>query len=134
MRSKDTGNAMVSILNGYWPIRSTATGKTWHSAKREGIQVCGPALGKPKKDPRSDRKQEYKDAVDRIEIERRFSLAKRCYGLGLIKTKLDTTIQEFHCIVYYRNECRQAYPVFFARISGVDFSRCNPGCFLLPGV
>ncbi len=31
------------------------------------------------------------DAIDRIEIERDFSLAKRCYGLGLIRTKLDTT-------------------------------------------
>ena len=27
----------------------------------------------------------------RIEVERGFSLAKRCYGLGLIRTKLDTT-------------------------------------------
>ena len=59
--------------------------------KEHGIRISGPALGRPKKDPRNDKKQEYTDAVDRIEIERRFSLAKRCYGLGLIKTKLDTT-------------------------------------------
>lgn len=38
-----------------------------------------------------DRKQEYRDAVDRIEVERSFSLAKRCFGLGLIVTRLDTT-------------------------------------------
>ncbi len=42
-------------------------------------------------DPSVGRKQEYQDAVDRIEVERCFSLAKRCYGLGLIRTKLDTT-------------------------------------------
>lgn len=59
--------------------------------KEHGIRLSGPALGRPKKDPAADKKQEYTDAVDRIEVERSFSLAKRCYGLGLIRTKLDTT-------------------------------------------
>ena len=36
-------------------------------------------------------RQSYNDNVDRIEVKRGFSLAKRCYGLGLIRTKLDTT-------------------------------------------
>jgi len=36
--------------------------------------------------------------VDRIEIERDFSLAKRCYGLGLIRTKLDTTTRSSICL------------------------------------
>ena len=57
----------------------------------QGIRLSGPALGRPKKDPTEDRKIVYTDAVDRIGIERGFSLAKRCYGLGLIRTKLDTT-------------------------------------------
>lgn len=56
-----------------------------------GIRLSGPALGRPKKNPKIDRKQEYCDAVDRIEVERSFSLAKRCFGLGLIRAKLDTT-------------------------------------------
>ena len=59
--------------------------------KEHGIRISGPALGRPKKDPSVDRKQEYIDAVDRIEVEREFSLAERCYGLGFIRTKLDTT-------------------------------------------
>ena len=59
--------------------------------KEHGIRLSGPALGRPKKDPAADKKQDYTDAVDRIEVERSFSLAKRCYGLGLIRTKLDTT-------------------------------------------
>lgn len=59
--------------------------------KKHGIRLSGPALGRPKKDPSEDRKITYKDAVDRIEVERGFSLAKRCYGLGLVRTKLDTT-------------------------------------------
>lgn len=59
--------------------------------KEHGIRLSGPALGRPKKNPDEDQKTIYTDAVDRIEVERRFSLAKRCYGLGLIRTKLDTT-------------------------------------------
>ena len=56
-----------------------------------GIRISGPALGRPKKDPRADKKIEYRDAVDRIEVERAFSLAKRSFGLGLITTKLEKT-------------------------------------------
>lgn len=59
--------------------------------KAHGIRLSGPALGRPKKDPTIDRRIICNDAIDRIEIERDFSLAKRCYGLGLIRTKLDTT-------------------------------------------
>ena len=59
--------------------------------KLRGIRISGPALGRPKKDPRADKKIEYRDAVDRIEVERAFSLAKRSFGLGLITTKLETT-------------------------------------------
>lgn len=59
--------------------------------KTHGIRMSGPALGRPKKDNAEDKKRSYQDSVDRIEVERGFSLAKRCYGLGLIWTKLDTT-------------------------------------------
>ena len=58
--------------------------------KEHKIRLSGLALGRPRKDD-SDRKQVYLDGVDRIEVERGFSLAKRCYGLGLIRTKLDVT-------------------------------------------
>lgn len=66
--------------------------------KEHGIRLSGPQLGRPKKDPSIDRKQEYTDAVDRIEVERGFSLAKRCFGLGLIRTKLDTTTRSSICL------------------------------------
>ena len=59
--------------------------------KEHGIRISGPALGRPKKSEKVDKKQEYTDTTDRIEVERAFSLAKRRYGLGLITTKLDTT-------------------------------------------
>ena len=59
--------------------------------KSHEIRICGPALGRPKKMTLDEKKQAYRDNTDRIEVERGFSLAKRCYGLGLIHTKLDTT-------------------------------------------
>ena len=59
--------------------------------KEHGIRLSGPALGRPRKDPSSDIKTEHQDAVDRIEVERGFSLAKRNFGLGCIWTKLDVT-------------------------------------------
>ena len=34
---------------------------------------------------------EYQDSVDRIEVERKFSLSKRKFRLGLIMTKLEST-------------------------------------------
>lgn len=82
--------------NGFYPERVLVdkiyrNRKNLTFCKDHGIRISGPALGRPKKDQRIDRNQEYIDAVNRIEVERRFSLAKRCYGLGLIKTKLDTT-------------------------------------------
>lgn len=59
--------------------------------KQHGIRISGPSLGRPKKDAVIDKKTEYVDNADRVEVERSFSLAKRCYGLGRIMTKLDTT-------------------------------------------
>ena len=59
--------------------------------REKGIRISGPALGRPKETSAEERKQAYADNTDRIEVERGFSLAKRCYGMGLIKTKLDLT-------------------------------------------
>jgi len=59
--------------------------------KDKGIRISGPKLGRPAKNNAYDKAVEYKDNVDRIEVERAFSLSKRCYGMGLIKTKLEET-------------------------------------------
>ena len=59
--------------------------------KEHGIRISGPALGRPKKKGKADKKQEYKDNADRIAVERAFALAKHSYGLGLVVTKLDET-------------------------------------------
>lgn len=60
--------------------------------KLHNIRLSGPALGRPKKDDIRNKKQDYQDECERVEVERRFSLAKRKCGLGLIMTKLEETI------------------------------------------
>lgn len=59
--------------------------------KEHGIRLSGPALGRPRKNAKTDKKTEYADNADRIAIERAFALAKQKYGLGLITSKLDQT-------------------------------------------
>ena len=59
--------------------------------KEHGIRLSGPSLGRPKKDQSADKKLEYIDNADRVAVERAFSLAKRAYSMGLIRTKLDRT-------------------------------------------
>ncbi|HCR41544.1 MAG TPA: IS5/IS1182 family transposase, partial [Lachnospiraceae bacterium] len=42
--------------------------------------------------------------TDRIEIKRTFSLSKRCYGMGLIRTKLEeTTLTSIALSVFVTN-------------------------------
>ena len=60
--------------------------------KSNGIRISGTPLGRPKKVPTpEERKTAHQNNTDRIEVERGFSLAKRCFGMGLIRTKLDIT-------------------------------------------
>lgn len=82
--------------NGHYPERVIAD-KIYRNrdnlrfCKERGIRLFGPALGRPGRNRLIDRQLEYMDNIDRIEVERSFSLCKRCYGLGLIRTKLETT-------------------------------------------
>ena len=58
-----------------------------------GIRLSGKRLGRPKKDAdsKAEKKIVYQDNTDRIEVERKFSLAKRKFGLGLLFTKREDT-------------------------------------------
>ena len=60
------------------------------------IRLSGPAHGRPKKDEICDKKQDYIDETERVEVERKFSLAKRKCGIGLIVTRLKETT--CHCL------------------------------------
>ncbi|MBQ4485692.1 MAG: transposase, partial [Oscillospiraceae bacterium] len=72
--------------------------------KEHGIRLSGPKLGRKKADGSGTSKEEYKDNIDRIEVERFFSLDKRCNGAGLIVTKLsETTISSIAMSVFVTN-------------------------------
>lgn len=59
--------------------------------KECGIRLSGPALGRQGKDGRRDKTQDFLDECERVEAERRFSLAKRKCGMGLITARLRET-------------------------------------------
>jgi len=88
-----------------------------------GIRISGPALGRPKKDNKVDKKQEYIDNNDRIEVERAFSLAKRRYGLGLITAKLDTTTKSSIALSIIAMNVNRLTVISFAQILVSLFSR-----------
>ena len=84
--------------------------------KEHGIRLSGPKLGRPNAETqKTDKKQEYQDNTDRIEVERRFSLAKRCYGLGMIRTKLkETQLTSIALSVFVANLFRKMQRILFA--------------------
>lgn len=55
------------------------------------IRISGPKLGRPAKHRQQNLKIEHQDERDRTQIERDFSLSKRCYSLGKLKAKLKNT-------------------------------------------
>jgi IS5 family transposase len=72
--------------------------------KLRGIRLSGPKLGRPSETAKADRKIENQDNTDRIEVERTFSLGKRCYGMGLIRTKREeTTLTSIALSVFVMN-------------------------------
>jgi len=95
--------------NGYYPERLLADQiyRTRHNrnyCKLNGIRLSGPKLGRPGINRENDKHVEYQDNVDRIEVERAFSLAKRCYNLGLIRTKLEeTTLTSISLSIFVMN-------------------------------
>jgi len=81
---------------GYYPARVLAdkiyrNRNNLNFCKEHGIRLSGPALGRPKKDAVIDKKQDYLDECERVEVERAFSHAKRKFGMGLIRARLEGT-------------------------------------------
>ena len=82
---------------GHYPERVLAdqiyrTRENRSFCKGNGIRLSGPKLGRPSPATnKTDKKLEYQDNTDRIEVEREFSREKRCYGLGKIVTRLEET-------------------------------------------
>lgn len=62
--------------------------------KAQGIQLPGPALGRPAKNAertKQAKKQEYQDICDRNIVEGEFGVGKRSYGLNRIMAHLPET-------------------------------------------
>ena len=81
---------------GHYPSRILADKIYRHRenlnyCKASGIRLSGPALGRPKKGEIRDKAQDYRDECERVEVERRFSLAKRKCGMGMVTAKLRET-------------------------------------------
>ena len=81
---------------GHYPERVLAdkiyrTRENLRYCKEHNIRMSGPALGRPKKTTEYDAKQAHVDECERVEVERRFSLAKRKCGMGLVRAKLQET-------------------------------------------
>ena len=81
---------------GHYPERVLAdkiyrTRENLRYCKEHNIRMSGPALGRPKKTTEYDAKQAHADECERVEVERRFSLAKRKCGMGLVRAKLQET-------------------------------------------
>ena len=81
---------------GYYSERVLAdqiyrTKENRNYCKDHGIRLSGPRLGRLSANAKADKKQEYQDNTDRIEVERTFSLSKRCYGMNCTTTKLKKT-------------------------------------------
>ena len=93
--------------------------------KAYGIRISGPALGRPKQLSKEEKVQSYIDNTDRIEVERGFSLAKRCFGMGLIHTKLDTTTRSSIALSILAMNISHLMAVRFLLYLISIFSRCN---------
>ena len=94
-------------------IYRTRENRTFCKGKR--IRLSDPKLGRPSPNAKADKKQEYQDNTDRIEVERTFSLDKRCYGMGLITTKLEETqLTSIALSVFVSNLFRMQRRILFA--------------------
>jgi IS5 family transposase len=114
---------------GYYPERVLAdqiyrTRYNRGFCKLHGIRLSGPKLGRPGKTVKTDKKIEYQDNTDRIEVERMFSLSKRCYGMGLIRTKLEeTTLTSIALSVFVTNLFKIQARILSALILLIRFLR-----------
>lgn len=99
------GPRLIDALNAYkyrtgcYPARVLVdqiyrTRDNIRFCKENNIRISGPKLGRPAKNNsnnRKDRKIAAQDNVDRIEVERYFSTAKRKNGMGSINRKREDT-------------------------------------------
>ena len=122
---------------GHYPERLLAdqiyrTRDNRNFCKAHGIRLSGPKLGRPSlaKQSAKEKKQKYQDNTDRIEVERSFSLSKRCYGMDLIRTKLyDTTLTSIALSVFVTNLFKIQSQILFVLLWLRQLLRYQPADF-----
>ena len=82
--------------NGHYPAviladKLYATRDNRAFCKHYGVRLQGPPLGRPGKNTQRNKRQEYDDSCNRNEIEGKFGVGKRAYGLALLMEKLPVT-------------------------------------------
>ena len=80
------------------------------------IRLSGPALGRPKKDSQPNKEQEYLDICQRVEVERKISLAKRKCGLGCLTTRLAQTTASAIALSIVVLNLRKIHRPFFQKL------------------
>lgn len=104
---------------GYYPKRVLVdkiyrTRDNLRFCKEKHIEISGPRPGRPVCGMQNDLKNERQDEKDRIEVERFFSVDKRCNGAGLMMSKLDdTTINTIALTVLVTNLFSTTAKCFF---------------------
>ena len=119
---------------GYYPKRVLAdqiyrTRENRAFCQKHGIRLSGPKLGRPNKTTtKTEKKIEYQDNTDRIEVERRFGLTKRCYGMGRIMTRLeDTQLASIALSVFVANIVRMQQRILSALFYLLDILNFREG-------
>lgn len=103
---------------GHYPKRALVdriygTKENREFCRTHGIRISLRGPGRPSAD-RAAKLREHRDQVDRIEVERFFSVEKRCCGAGLIVTRLScTTLSSIALSVLVANLFGTAGAVFF---------------------
>lgn len=120
---------------GHYPERLLAdqiyrTRDNRNFCKLHGIRLSDPKLGRPSVTAKVNKRQEYQDNTDRIEVERTFSLSKRCYGMGCITTKQEETQLTFIALSVFvtnlfRIQKRIRYALLHLFRFGRDWNRCK---------
>ncbi len=88
-------------------------------------------MGRPKKCEQRNKAQDYPDECQRVEVECKFSLAKRKCGMGMVMAKLKDAASHLIAVSVLVLNLRKIQCIIFQLLGGVVF-RCkskNGGLF-----
>lgn len=102
-------------------------------SKSKCIRLSSPSLERPKKDVTVDKRTEYIDNADRVEVEWAFSLSKRNFGMGLIRTWLEGTTRSsivLSIMVMNNDKLAKAFLCenLFWNFQGIEVNRRQRSC------